>query len=153
MTMETIEIQIKEKENDIGFTIVRHSKHSSAREKVFCDGWVKLVESIILTSQMVANIKKIALKDAIVAWTPTEYSKDGIGKIKVFNKREHLIPEEYICSDGACYSDWQEAKCSEQLEFIQKLGNKLMNEYNFTAEQVDDAFVCITEYLEAKSND
>jgi len=153
--METIEVRIQEKDNDVEFTIIRHQKHSSKREKVFCDGWVKLVESIILSSQSLAveyssttSSTKIDQKDAIIAWSSDKCAEDGVRKLKVFKKWEQIIPQEYICTDGACYSYWQESTYSEQVESLKNIGIKLIKEYGFTSEEVHDAFLSITEYFE-----
>ena len=153
--METIEIKIQEQEDDVQFTIVRHQKHSSEREKVFCDGWVKLVESIILTSQTLTkqyslthpNLQTIDLKDAIIAWTSNGSSEDGIRRLKVFKKWAQIIPQEYLYTDGACYSYWQESDYQKQVDFIQLIATNLINEYEFTPKEVHDAFLSITEYF------
>jgi hypothetical protein len=156
--METIEIKIEEQKNDVGFIIVRHQKHSSEREKIFCDGWVKLVESIILASQtlavqyscMVSSIPKIDLKHAIIAWSSNADAEDGVRRLKVFKIFDQIIPKEYICTDGACFSYWPKSQYSQQVKRLQAIGLKLINEYGFTSEEVNDAFLSITEYFETQ---
>ena len=151
--MEKVEITIQELDGDINFTIVRHQKHSSDREKVFCDGWTKLVESIILTSQTLSkeynamenSVPKIDLIDAVIAWTTKKDSIDGIPKLKVFKRLEQIIPQEYINTDGASWSDWQDGHNDFRVDWLMNIVEQLKKD-GFTPDDVHEAFMEINEY-------
>lgn len=94
-------------------------------------------------------IKHVALKDAVLTWTPTHWPSGGKGSVKVIPLAELRAGTDrgLVCTACACRSAWASMTKNERLLQLYIEAWHLIARDGVTPESVHDALSVVPEYV------